>query len=138
MSKLTQAFFEKILAAEGGYQNQSADSGNFNRCSVNAGTKYGITPNAWQEYSGEQCPSVPDSAHTRGWAADIAARTLEQKIRIVRAARTIGFNRFGIYDSFIHLDCDPGKRGDAAWNGKLNAVGKGGDFSSFLFDPFAV
>ncbi|MBK8968604.1 MAG: putative peptidoglycan-binding domain-containing protein [Saprospiraceae bacterium] len=56
MSQLTQAFFEKILAAEGGYQNQSADHGNYNRCGINAGTKFGITPSAWQDYSGQQCP----------------------------------------------------------------------------------
>ncbi|MBK8965181.1 MAG: peptidase M15 [Lewinellaceae bacterium] len=74
----------------------------------------------------------------RGWAADIGARTLEQKIRIVRAARSVGFNRFGIYDTFVHLDCDPGKRGDVAWNGKMNAVEKGGSFSMFPFDPFTV
>lgn len=58
MSQLTQAFFQKILSAEGGYQNQAADKGNFNRCGANAGTKYGITPNAWQDYSGQQCPGV--------------------------------------------------------------------------------
>ena len=81
---------------------------------------------------------VPDSAHTRGWAADIAARTLEQKIRIVRAARAVGFNRFGIYETFVHLDCDPLKRPDVAWNGKGYAVARGGDFSSFSFDPFRV
>ena len=81
---------------------------------------------------------VPDSAHTRGWAADIAAGTLEQKIRIVRAARSVGFNRFGIYDTFVHLDCDPGKWGDVAWNGKGYAVSKGGYFSSFPFDPFRI
>jgi hypothetical protein len=49
-----------------------------------------------------------------------------------------GFNRFGIYDTFVHLDCDPGKRGDVAWNGKGYAVGRGGDFSGWGFDPFAV
>ncbi|MBK8965073.1 MAG: peptidase M15 [Lewinellaceae bacterium] len=81
---------------------------------------------------------VPDSAHTRGWAADIAARTLEQKMRIVRAARTVGFNRFGIYDTFVHLDCDPGKRADVAWNGKGYALARGGDFSGWGFDPFSV
>jgi lysozyme family protein len=70
MSHLTQSFFEKILAAEGGYQNQSADSGNFNRCGVNAGTKYGITPNAWQEYSGQQCPgaeTMKNLTQTQAW-----------------------------------------------------------------------
>ena len=70
MSHLTQSFFEKILSAEGGYQNQSADSGNFNRCGVNAGTKYGITPNAWQEFTGQQCPD-PDTmknlTQTQAW-----------------------------------------------------------------------
>ena len=80
---------------------------------------------------------VQDSAHTRGWAADIAARTLEQKIRIVRAARSVGFNRFGIYDTFIHLDCDPSKQENVAWNKKMYAVGMGGDFSGWGFDPFA-
>ncbi len=81
---------------------------------------------------------VKDSAHTRGWAADISARTLEQKIKIVRAARSVGFNRFGIYDTFIHLDCDPAKSANVAWNKKLSAVGRGGDFSVFLFDPFVI
>lgn len=58
MANLTEQFFRKILAAEGGYQNQSADHGNYNRCGANAGTKYGITPNAWQEYSGMKCPGA--------------------------------------------------------------------------------
>ena len=81
---------------------------------------------------------VSNSAHLSGWAADIAASTLEQKIRIVRAARQAGFNRFGIYSGFIHLDCDPGKREGVAWNGAVSGVFRGGDFSSFLFDPYSV
>lgn len=80
---------------------------------------------------------VPDSSHTRGWAADIAARTLDQKMRIVRAARAAGFNRFGIYDTFIHLDCDPAKQPNVAWN-KRSAVTQGGDFRDFIFDPFKI
>ena len=58
MSQLTELFFRKILSAEGGYQNHPADTGNYNRCALNAGTKYGITPNAWQEYSGQACPDA--------------------------------------------------------------------------------
>jgi lysozyme family protein len=70
MSHLTQAFFEKILAAEGGYQNQPADKGNYNRCGVNAGTKYGITPNAWQDYSDRRCPgpeTMKNLTQTQAW-----------------------------------------------------------------------
>lgn len=81
---------------------------------------------------------VKDSAHTRGWAADISAPSKEQKIAVVRAARAAGFNRFGIYDTFIHLDCDPAKTPDVAWNKRLEAVKKGGNFSKFLFDPFSI
>lgn len=81
---------------------------------------------------------VKDSAHTRGWAADISAPTLQEKIAVVRAAREAGFNRFGVYDSFIHLDCDPSKTPDVAWNKRLEAVKKGGNFNKFPFDPFSV
>ncbi len=71
MAQLSQAFFEKMLAAEGGYQNQAADKGNFNRCGINAGTKYGITPNAWQDYTGQQCPGpeiIKNLTHSQAWA----------------------------------------------------------------------
>ncbi|MCB0534812.1 MAG: hypothetical protein KDD14_21585, partial [Saprospiraceae bacterium] len=81
---------------------------------------------------------VSNSAHLSGWAADISAGTLEQKTQIVRAARVVGFNRFGIYSGFIHLDCDPGKRAGVAWNGTVAGVFRGGDFSGFLFDPFSI
>ena len=81
---------------------------------------------------------VNDSSHTRGWASDIAAPTQEQKVAIVRAARQAGFNRFGIYDTFVHLDCDPSKKPNVAWNKKMQAVKQGGNFSEFPFDPFTV
>lgn len=81
---------------------------------------------------------VPDSAHVKGFASDIIARTREAQIKIVRAARKAGFNRFGIYKTFIHLDCDPSKQANIAWNHNLTAVKKGGDFSKFPFDPFTV
>lgn len=81
---------------------------------------------------------VKNSAHLVGFAADIKATTLEQKIKIVRAARSVGFNRFGIYNTFIHLDCDPGKSSGVAWNKKMQVEKKGGDFSDFPFDPFTI
>ena len=89
----------------------------------------------------EKVGGVPKSSHTRGWAADTRALTIGEQILIVRAARNAGFNRFGIYGTFIHLDCDPTKRQNVAWFKKnTNVIAKGGDFgkAGFPFDPFTV
>lgn len=84
--------------------------------------------------------SVKNSSHKRGYAADISARTLEEKIRIIRALRSVGFRRFGIYKTFIHVDSDPNKGQDLAWNDVKAVTNKGEDFiaAGFPFDPFTV
>lgn len=81
---------------------------------------------------------VASSAHTRGFAADIRATTRDAQIAIVRAARAAGFTRFGIYDTFIHLDNDPAKAQNVAWNKRGRARRKGQSFVDFPFDPFTV
>jgi len=48
----------------------------------------------------------PNSAHLRGLAADFHVPTSTIRYRILEAALTIGFNRIGIGDNFIHLDFD--------------------------------
>jgi len=79
-----------------------------------------------------------NSSHMRGYACDISARTLQQRITVVRAARAAGFNRFGIYDTFVHLDNDPKKTKNVAWDKSLRPVKSGGNFAKFPFDPFTV
>ena len=107
-------------------------------CRERAGIAFQVNSGYRTRSQNESVGGVSDSAHTRGRAADISAGNMDKKIRIVRAARSVGFNRFGIYDTFIHLDCDPAKSPNVAWNKKLNAVQKGGDFAKFPFDPFKV
>lgn len=48
----------------------------------------------------------PNSAHTRGMAADIRATTGRQKALIVMAAARHGIKRMGIGKTFVHLDID--------------------------------
>ena len=62
---------------------------------------------------------VRNSAHTRGWAADIAAPTLVQAMRIITAGWEAGIRRFGIYPKrgFIHMDMDPRKPAPVFWEG---------------------
>lgn len=57
MASLTDNLYNKIRLAEGGYQNQRTDKGNLNRCGDWAGTIFGITPNAWSDYTGKKCPT---------------------------------------------------------------------------------
>jgi len=47
---------------------------------------------------------VLGSMHTRGKAADIRARNNAERGDVVNAVIRAGFNRVGIYESFIHVD----------------------------------
>ena len=48
-----------------------------------------------------------NSAHLRGYAADVACYNDQVRWYIVERAIEVGFKRIGIGASFIHLDCDP-------------------------------
>jgi len=50
--------------------------------------------------------AVADSAHLRGWAADIGAGTSAMKFSILSVAFMYGVPRIGIGRTFIHLDLD--------------------------------
>lgn len=65
---------------------------------------------------------VTNSAHTRGYAADISAMTDEQKRTILKAAYAAGFRRYGYYGSFIHLDTDSDKPTPTIWAGNGVAI----------------
>lgn len=56
---------------------------------------------------------VVDSAHTRGYAADIAINDLN-KDAIVNALKK-HFRRVGIASNFVHVDCDPDKPTPVYW-----------------------
>lgn len=58
---------------------------------------------------------VDSSAHTEGYAADIACRDSRLRLLIIQAALNIGISRIGIGSSFIHLDTDPTKPVQVAW-----------------------
>ena len=47
------------------------------------------------------------SAHTTGYAADIACSSTANRYKIINSLMARGFNRIGISSQFIHVDCDP-------------------------------
>lgn len=57
-----------------------------------------------------------NSAHTRGWAADIKALTARERFIIMNAAIKAGFSRIGVANSFIHVDDDPTLVQQVVWN----------------------
>jgi hypothetical protein len=56
-----------------------------------------------------------DSSHLTGYAADIACTFSRERDAMLKALRKAGFTRVGIAETFIHVDCDPGKDADVTW-----------------------
>lgn len=69
---------------------------------------------AWNAKQGGKA----DSAHLRGYAVDVRAPTGSARMAIVRAALAAGFNRIGVYGTFVHMDCDPTLPQQVMWHGK--------------------
>lgn len=57
----------------------------------------------------------PNSSHLRGWAADIKCTSDALRYAIIEAAWYEGFQRIGVYTTFIHLDMDPSLPRGRAW-----------------------
>jgi uncharacterized protein YcbK (DUF882 family) len=72
--------------------------------------------------SGYRCPrhnksigGVDDSAHVRGFAADIAVGDSATCFAVIDGLIKAGFNRIGVYDTFIHADNDHQKPPRVMW-----------------------
>jgi hypothetical protein len=79
-----------------------------------AGTPFFITSGyRTQAYNDTLPNSATDSAHTRGYAADISAPINKEKI--IRALIAAGFNRIGEGANFVHVDSDPNKTPFKYW-----------------------
>lgn len=57
-----------------------------------------------------------NSAHMRGFAADIAVQNDEQFTKIATACFLAGFRRFGVMKNALHVDCDPQLKSPALWD----------------------
>ena len=60
-------------------------------------------------------PAAENSSHLLGWAVDIACIDPRARFEMVCAFVEAGFNRIGIGETFIHVDCDPEKPSDVCW-----------------------
>lgn len=62
---------------------------------------------------------VKDSAHEMGLAVDIRARDAESRATLIKALRSVGFVRIGVYDKHVHADIDTSKP-QVAWAGGIS------------------
>jgi uncharacterized protein YcbK (DUF882 family) len=64
------------------------------------------------QYNATLSGAVPNSSHTLGMAADISVKNYSkaQVDMMLEALRRSGFTRFGLYDTFIHVDIDNANR----------------------------
>ena len=59
-----------------------------------------------------------NSAHLRGFAADVTAWTSQRKYKIIKVSVRLGIKRIGVYVGHIHLDIDASLPSDVIWYGK--------------------
>lgn len=69
MSTFTQEFYARLMKWEGGYQNHSSDTGNYNSCGALVGTNKGVTSKAIETLMGVKCA---DAAFMQGITDDYA------------------------------------------------------------------
>ena len=63
----------------------------------------------------QEVGGTTNSAHQRGWAADISVSSNRQRFTLVNLALAMGITRIGIGNTFIHLDLDPASPPNVIW-----------------------
>lgn len=83
-----------------------------------AGIPFIITSGYRSAQKNKLIGGVDSSAHTKGLAVDMKARSASDKYKIVMALIKVGITRIGIYDKHIHCDIDSTKPNSVIWIGK--------------------
>lgn len=81
-----------------------------------AGVPFKITSGVRSAEYNAKIGGQPNSAHLRGYAADIYCKDNEARARIWLALVAVGFERFGIDKNYIHVDCDPSLPSPRVWH----------------------
>lgn len=63
----------------------------------------------------ETSGGLDDSAHLKGHAVDISCKDSHKRFLIIEALLRVGFNRIGVYGTFIHVDNDETKPARVLW-----------------------
>lgn len=80
-----------------------------------AGVPFVITSGCRTPSHNESVGGKENSAHLRGWAADIHVPDSQDRGKILEALYRVGFKRIGIGSNFIHVDSDPSLPTPRTW-----------------------
>ena len=80
-----------------------------------AGIPFKITSGYRSHTHNRKVGGVPDSSHTLGYAADIHCVNSAQRHIIITSLLSVGLNRIGVSNTFIHVDNDPSKVANVIW-----------------------
>jgi zinc D-Ala-D-Ala carboxypeptidase len=82
------------------------------------GKPYVITSGYRTPEHNDKVGGVKDSAHVRGYAADISIKdwTEADVVRLIADLSAVGFRRIGRANTFVHVDNDPDKPTPAYWD----------------------
>lgn len=80
-----------------------------------AGIPFHINSGFRTEVHNKKVGGESNSSHMGGWAADTRFNSGSEAWIILNALIKAGFNRIGIYKTFIHADCDPSKPKNVIW-----------------------
>jgi uncharacterized protein YcbK (DUF882 family) len=80
-----------------------------------AGVPFKITSGFRTPEHSHAIGSNDKSSHCKGLAADIACGGSRERMEIIIALLTVGFDRIGIGDGFIHVDADVEKDEAVIW-----------------------
>ena len=58
---------------------------------------------------------IENSPHTKGLAADISVKDSRSRWVVLNSLLLVGFTRFGIADTFIHVDLDTDRKQNIIW-----------------------
>lgn len=67
------------------------------------------------EAHNEKVGGKPNSSHLKGLAVDIACKNSLDRFKLYDALRKVGFKRFGVSSTFIHVDIDKNKSQNVTW-----------------------
>lgn len=80
-----------------------------------AGVPFVITSGIRSEADNYRVGGVKSSAHLTGHAVDIACPDSVTRHKIIKALNAVHCQRYGVGESFIHVDVDPDKPSPRVW-----------------------
>lgn len=80
-----------------------------------SGVKFLISSGYRTKDYNKQVGGSSSSAHIAGLAADIVCANDQDRWKIIKALQQVGFQRFGIYSTHIHVDHDTTKKPSIMW-----------------------